>query len=816
MTPYAKPPGNANETKRYGHWNPTVLALVPRLRNSRVSHPLGVIGTGKQRMANSCGSQIELGASRSGFSVREKGRPKFALLAATIIVSVAAWATAAAAASGKPGHSETQLLAQIVVLLATGRLLGEILQRAGQPAVMGQLLAGVVLGPSVLGVIWPDGERMLFPPSAEQKAMLDGVAQVGVLLLLLLTGMETDLKLVRRVGKASMVVAAAGIAVPFTCGFALGEMLPDSLIPNPQLRLVTSLFLGTSLSISSVKIVAMVVREVDFMRRDLGQVIVAAAIIEDTVGWIIIAIILGIALHGGLDLMALGKTVAGTIAFLAFSFTIGQRIVARLIRWANDTFVGELPVITVILIVMGLMALLTDAIGVHSVLGAFVAGMLIGNSPILTGHIEKELRGLITALFMPVFFAVAGLSADLTILSDGRLLLLTLLLIAIASVGKFGGAFLGGRLAGLGGRQSYAIGAGMNARGSTEVIVASTGLAMGALSQDIYTMIVAMAVLTTLAMPPMLRSALARVPMGEAERERLDREAREAEGFVSRIERLLIAVDGSANGTLAARIAGLIAGPRNIITTVLDLPAPTEPVSHAQRQSAAEVVKTAADAAHTPPSAEKADAGVLERPAEAGTEPAEAVAREAEKGYDLLVTGIGDAFNTNGVATLAITKVAAAFEGPLAIVTARGKHLSGAAPRRFRILLPIRASRHSQRAAEFAIELARASQSPVVTLFVSTEPLVTWQRPSTLIGRIEERAALREVVTLAEQERVDLRTAVQRSESAAEAILRAAQAGDHDLIVLGVSARKSDRLFFGKVATEIARSAPCSVLLIAS
>ena len=175
---------------------------------------------------------------------------------------------------------------------------------------------------------------------------------------------------------------------------------------------------------------------------------------------------------------------------------------------------------------------------------------------------------------MPVFFGTAGLSADLvTVFKDPQLLLLTLGLIAIATIGKFGGAFLGGELGGLTRREALALATGMNARGSTEVIVATIGLSMGALSQDLFTMIVAMAVITTLAMPPTLRWALARLPMRKEEKERLEREEMQAKGFVSQLERLLVAVDDSPNGQFGSRVAGMIAGTRSMPTTVMHITA---------------------------------------------------------------------------------------------------------------------------------------------------------------------------------------------------------------------------------------------------
>ena len=470
----------------------------------------------------------------------------------TGVVAVAAslWATHALAAEAAAGRapSEAVFVGQVVLLLLTGRLLGEAMLRLGQPAVVGQLLAGIVLGPSVFGLLAPHAQAMVFPADHTQKAMIDGVAQLGVLLLLLLTGMETDVALVRAVGRPAAGVSLSGIVVPLVCGIAVGLfVLPDSLVPAPDKRLVTALFLGTALSISSIKIVAMVIDEMNFMRRNLGQIIVASAIIDDTVGWIIIAITFGLARPGGLDLAHLGLSVGGVLVFLALSVTVGRRAVAWLMRWTNDHFMSDLAVVTVILVIMGLMALVTDAIGVHTVLGAFMAGVLVGQSPILTKRAEQEIRGLVTALFAPIFFGLAGLSTDLTVLKDPTLLALTGGLILIASLGKFGGAFVGGALGKLSMPESLALALGMNARGSTEVIVATIGLSIGALNPTLFTMIVTMAVVTTMAMPPTLRWALGRLPVSDEEAARLDREAFEATAFVANIERVLLARDEGAS-----------------------------------------------------------------------------------------------------------------------------------------------------------------------------------------------------------------------------------------------------------------------------
>lgn len=690
-------------------------------------------------------------------------------------------------------------------------------QRVGQPAVMGQLGAGVLLGPSVLGALWPELQGAIFPPTPGQKSMIDAVSQLGILMLLLLTGMETDLKLVRRAGRAATSVSVTGVAVPFVCGFLLGQFIPESLLPDPSQRVVASLFLGTALSISSVKIVAMVVREMNFMRRNLGQVIVASAIIDDTIGWVIIAITFSLASHGTLDAVSLAKAVVGTLLFLAVSLTIGRRLVFTLIRWANDSMVSEAAVISVILALMISMALVTQGIGVHSVLGAFVAGILVGESPILTRQIERQLRGLIAGLFMPIFFGMAGLSADLSILRDPTLLLLTLGLIAIASIGKFGGAFLGAEIGGLTRREALALAFGMNARGSTELIVATIGLSMGVLSQDLFTMIVAMAILTTLAMPPTLRWALGRLPLSEEEGARLAREEFEAKGFLPNVERFLVSVDDSSNGRFAARLAGLIAGARGKPITILHL---------------GEGERTKQDAAleQSPESAAKAGAAVVAEKEEEldSAKPAKvevatrdnvedaagAVAEEARKGHDLMIIGLGRTLDPKGTFDEKLATVASGFDGPSLIVSGKGDHLERPADSGFRILVPISGTDVSRRAAEVAVALARANDVPVTALYVSSAVEGQVRRTRASVSRRHEEEILKDVALLAERYDTEARTSVLVDGHPDEAILKVAKRGRHNLIVMGVHRRPGETMFFGNVVLSVLQKSEASVLLV--
>ncbi|SDA96319.1 Kef-type K+ transport system, membrane component KefB [Mesorhizobium qingshengii] len=747
------------------------------------------------------------------------------IVAAIVLLAVLALASASHAfaaqpvghASGMGGSAEGLFVAEIVLLLLVGRGLGEIFQRYGQPAIMGQLIGGILLGPSLFGWLWPDAQHLIFSTDPAQKSMIDAVSQLGILLLLLLTGMETDLRLVRRVGAACFSISITGIIVPFACGFALAQFLPATLLPEPTQRIVAGLFLGTALSISSVKIVAMVVREMNFMRRNLGQVIISSAIIEDTIGWLIIAITFGIATNGSLQVLPLLTTVAEVALFMVFSFTLGRRLVFTLIRWSNDSFRSEYAVITVILIIMGVMALITNLIGVHTVLGAFVAGILVGESPILSDHIEGQLRGVITALFMPIFFGMAGLSADLTVLTDPTLALLTLALVAIASIGKFGGAFIGGRLAGMSLKEAIAVGSAMNARGSTEVIVASIGLSMNILSHNLFTMIVTMAVITTLAMPPMLRWALGRLPVGHAEKQRVERELLDERGFVSKLERLLLLVDDSPVGKFTAYLAGLVGGGSGMPTTLLHLkdgriagPAGDKGPERARN----EVRKGAARSARAVSKAEDTSVEKVHLTTRTKSEAtADTIAQEARKGYGLLLVGLETMMTAKGSFTGTLNDITGGFDGPLCLVLNGAKSAAKMPVLKAgtTILVPVNGTEVSRRAADFALALARPHRARVKVLYVSQAA----RQGATSVSHRREEAMLKDIADLAARYGVQVDTALRTRATPDRAIAREVAKGAA-MVVMGVTQRPGEELFFGDTATAVLAAVACPVVLLAS
>ena len=730
-------------------------------------------------------------------------------------------------AAASPGDlTATVFIAEILLMLLVGRLLGELMRRLGQPAVLGQLLAGILLGPTVLGSLWPAAHQAIFPNSPEQKKMIDAISQLGILMLLLIAGMETDFAIVGRMRRAAISSSLSGIIFPFACGLFLGELLPDSMLPMPEKRIVTALFLATALSISSVKIVAMVIMEVDFMRRNIGQLILASAIIDDAVGWIIIAMISGIAAEGALNLKGVSVTVGGTLIFLALSFTFGRTIVVHVIRWTNDNLQMDFAVLSAILVLMCLMSLVTELIGVHTVLGAFVVGILVGQSPILTKQIREQIRGLIIALFAPIFFAVAGLSVDLTILRHLYLVELAIGLILIASLGKLVGCYIGGRVGQLSSREATALAIGMNARGTTEIIAATIGLSIGVVSQDIYTLIVVMAVTTTMIMPPTLRWALKRIPPTGKEKQRLEREQAEQKDFVPKVERLLITADQSEDGKLASILGGLFAGSRKIMATVLNLGLNEPKAQSVVREKIEDWVRLSIAFASSKEEKQKDDeAKAANPPAQLNTQssnenPCEAVLKEAKKGYDMLFIGLEEALLGTGKKSeslqTSIEKIISEFKGAVAIVVAKDKMPQEQRMRSMDILVPTSGAEYSRRAGEVAIAIAKACRCRVTALHVYPP-----QTGGLLIRRIREylepaRALVRSVQELGKREGITVKTIVKVRRAPEPVILKEIKKGKHNLVVLGVSARPGEKVFFGPKAKVLLERAPCSLLLVRS
>lgn len=416
---------------------------------------------------------------------------------------------AAAVVAPLSSHALTVLLLQIGVLLLTALVLGRLAQRLGMPAVVGELVAGVLLGPSLLTHLAPGAARWLFPQSAESMHILDAVGQFGVILLVGFTGIHLDLKLVRRQGVRSAGVSASGLLLPLGLGIGLGFLLPAQLRAPGADPTVFALFVGVALCVSAIPVIARTLIDMKLIHRDIGQMILVAGAIDDAVGWLLISLIAAMAttgLYTGLVLTTLGKVALLLLAAL----TVGRLCVGAAMRASARSGAPGMPLVTAV-VLMTLSAAGTHALGLEAVFGAFLCGILIGAAKDFDPSVLVPLNTTVMAVLAPLFFAIAGLRMDLTSLVDPRIALWGAAVFGVAVIGKFLGAFVGGLTTRMNRWESLALGAGMNARGVIEVIIALIGVRLGLLSVEMYSIVVLVAVLTSVMAPPLLRLAMRRV-----------------------------------------------------------------------------------------------------------------------------------------------------------------------------------------------------------------------------------------------------------------------------------------------------------------
>ncbi|CAL9449214.1 cation:proton antiporter [Streptomyces sp. enrichment culture] len=408
-----------------------------------------------------------------------------------------------------PSHALMLLLLQVGVLLLCALLLGRLAERLGMPAVVGELTAGVLLGPSLLFHVAPGVGNWLFPQSTEHMHLLDAVGQFGVILLVGFSGIHLDLKLVRRQGARAAGVGAAGLLIPLVLGAWLGFVLPEQLRAPDADPTVFALFVGVVMCVSAIPVIARTLIDMKLIHRDVGQMILVAVTIDDAVGWVLLSLIAAMAttgLYAGEVLTTLGEV--GVLMLL--TVTVGRWLIGAAMRASARADVPGLPVVTAVVLMM-LSAAGTHALGLEAALGAFFCGILIGGTKEFDTATLAPLNTTIMAVLAPLFFATAGLRMDLTSLVDPEIALWGLAVFAVAVVGKFLGAFLGGLTTRMNRWESLALGAGINARGVIEVIIALIGVRLGLLTVEMYSIVVLVAVLTSLMAPPVLRYAMNRV-----------------------------------------------------------------------------------------------------------------------------------------------------------------------------------------------------------------------------------------------------------------------------------------------------------------
>jgi Kef-type K+ transport system membrane component KefB/mannitol/fructose-specific phosphotransferase system IIA component (Ntr-type) len=405
-------------------------------------------------------------------------------------------------------HDVMIMFAALAVLLGAAKFAGEVVQKLGQPSVLGEIFAGILLGPTVLGHFLPHVYATLFPSKGAMPIVLDTVTTLGVVFFLLTAGLEIDLRSIFRQGKSALLVSSFGVIVPFALGFGVASLFPVFLGAEKGADvLIFALFVGTALSISALPVIAKILMDLNLLRTEMGTVVMSSAMFDDLVGWILFSMILGM-MHADMHSMrSLRRTVILVVLFTGLSLTV--------VRWLIDKILPHLQAHTswpggvlgfIFTLTLG-SAAFAEFAGIHAVFGAFIMGIAVGESTHLRIRTSQHIRQIVTNVFAPFFFASIGLRTNFVTNFNWKM---TLAVVAVACVGKLLGAGLGARFGGMDARTSWGVGLAMNARGAMEMILGILALQAGLIRESMFVALVVMALFTSMASAPAIHFLISR------------------------------------------------------------------------------------------------------------------------------------------------------------------------------------------------------------------------------------------------------------------------------------------------------------------
>ena len=398
-------------------------------------------------------------------------------------------------------------LLSLSTMLLFSRILAELGKKLKLPIVMGELVVGIILGPTILGMIYPELYEFLFPKFGRVPAALDGIFSISVIFLLFVASMEVQLSLVLKQGKIAVYTSTFSMIIPFFTGFAVAWYFPEvfGIRSSQEEKFLFALFFGTALSISALPVIARILMDMNLFKTPVGMLIIASAMFNDLIGWLIFSLILSLA-GKGTDTMGLGYTIAYILVFGLFMLTIGKKIIDRILPWIQNKLSCPGGVLAFSLGICLLCAAFTESINIHAILGAFIAGIAIGDSVQLHEKAREIIHQFITNFFAPLFFVSIGLKVNFIENFDAVIVLIVLVL---AYVGKVVGATAGAYLGGMRNRNALAVSFGLNARGSMEIILGTLALNSGLISPKIFVALIVMALVTSLTSAPLMKKFIA-------------------------------------------------------------------------------------------------------------------------------------------------------------------------------------------------------------------------------------------------------------------------------------------------------------------
>ncbi|MCC7012274.1 MAG: cation:proton antiporter [Planctomycetes bacterium] len=401
-----------------------------------------------------------------------------------------------------------RLFLALGVVLGAARVASELARRVGQPAVLGEIVAGLVLGSTVLGRVAPGVHEYLFPSRGAVAIGFHALTTVAIALFLFVAGLEIDLKTIARQSKAASTVGALGLAVPFVIGYATAYFAPSLVAVEDGLdRQIFALFFATALSVSALPVIAKTLMDLHLYRSDFGMVVMAAAIGNDLVGWIVFGVLLSQLQNPDAQGTAAGITVMMTIAFALGVLTLGRRALHSMLPWLQAHMSWPAGVLGFALTVTLIAGAVTEFIGIHAIFGAFLVGVALGDSSHLRERERDGIEEFVGSVFAPLFFGSICLHTDFVGAFDP---LLCLVILVIACVGKVLGCGIGARWGGMSWREAWAVGFAMNARGAMEIVLGLLALQYGIVGEPMFVALVIMALVTSVFAGPVVQRLLGR------------------------------------------------------------------------------------------------------------------------------------------------------------------------------------------------------------------------------------------------------------------------------------------------------------------
>ncbi|HJR92933.1 MAG TPA: cation:proton antiporter [Acidimicrobiia bacterium] len=727
------------------------------------------------------------------------------------LASFAAAETPGGVAAPLDEHEVLVFLIQILLLVGVARLLGALARRLGQPPVVGELLAGVVLGPSLFGVLLPDAHRWVFAAEPVVNSAIFGLAWLGVVFLLVVMGYETDLGIIARFRKVALAVAAGSLLLPMAAtgalGFALADRFSGLADPPPW---VFAMFFALALSVSALPVVGKILSDLGLLRRNFGQITLAAAMAKDAVGWLILAVLSGVA-AGGIELDRVIVSFGGLALFVVLIFTLGRRFMDSMFKYVLSRGSNVTAGVSIAVVAALAGGVVTQALHVEAILGAYLVGLTLARTRHQLPPVRDRLEMITGAFFAPVFFAVSGLRVDITALADAETALWTLAAIVLAVTAKVVGSVISGRMAGVGSGEAVALGTGLSPLGVMGVVVAIIGLNSGIIDEAAYTILLLAAVITSLMAPVMLTWAVGRWDPPPEEADRLERESLRETAEILGASRILLPTRGGLNSVYAAQLVAAVFPDAEVTVFTVEVPEQrgwrrwARPRNGTKSADPDSIVEALGD---TP-------SRVVEK---VNPDPAEAIMAESRLGYDLLVVGATRTDERMPILATVVERVLRVTRISTMIVQFPDDDVVPTAlPQR--VLVPVTASRSSRAAEEFGYSLSLVTGGSAVALHVVDRP--DGEGVFFPGDGVDQGLRAADDLLVAATEfgdrlgaRVDSEARV--APNAEKEILDFARRGEIDLIVLGTSSRPvTDRPFFGHRVSYMVENSSVPVVVVA-